>query len=276
LSQAGGVTGLPAAAVPVKVTAWRDEAAAGERLLPEETAIALTYDRATFAVMMATPADLRDFAFGFSLSEGIVGCIDDIVEFEAVILPAGIECRMSLAPARRAALQTRRRRIAGPAGCGLCGMDSLAEAIKAPAPVSSNLKLAAASIRALLQRMQAGQELNRQTRGVHAAACFHAGRGDMLIREDVGRHNAVDKMIGAASLRKWNGAECVAVMTSRVSIELIQKLAVFGCGILIAVSVPSARAVREAEAAGMTLVAVARDDGFEVFTHQDRIGGAAL
>jgi FdhD protein len=220
--------------------------------------------------MMATPQDLEDFATGFSLSEGIIESAADITELEIVPVQAGIECRMSLTPARREALETRRRKIAGPVGCGLCGIDSLEQAVRPPRPVNSPLRMQASAIAEGFARMAQLQVLNQQTRAVHAAA-FLTPDGAVLVREDVGRHNALDKLIGAAARAGVHGAAGAVLLTSRVSIELIQKTAIFGAPILAAISVPTARAVREAEAANITLIAIARDDGFEIFTHAERI-----
>jgi FdhD protein len=239
------------------------------RALPEEVAVALTYDRVSFAVMMASPVDLEDFAVGFSLSEGIVETVDEITTLEIMALEAGAECRMSLAPARREALEARRRRIAGPVGCGLCGIDSLEQAVRPARRVDSLSRMEAGAIAEGFKSMAGLQVLNQQTRGVHAAA-FLAPDGKFLLREDVGRHNALDKLIGAVARAGVEGGGAV-LMTSRISIELIQKTAMLGAPILAAISVPTARAVREAEAAGITLIAVARDDGFEIFTHPERI-----
>jgi len=253
------------------VTAWRGgAAAAASRALPEETAVAVTYDRVSFAVMMATPAALEDFAVGFSLSEGIIEDIGDITALEIVELEAGIECRLSLQPARRDALAARRRKIAGPVGCGLCGIDSLAEAVRAPRRVGDGGAMTAGELQAGFKRLGDAQALNRQTRAVHAAG-FLSGE-TLLVREDVGRHNALDKVLGAALRENLLAAGGAILLTSRVSIELIQKTAAFGVPILAAISVPTARAVRAAAAANITLIAVARDDGFEVFTHPERIG----
>jgi len=250
---------------------WRGGVvSAGARVLPEEVAVALTYDRVSFAVMMATPKDLEDFAVGFSLSEGIIGTVSEIVELEIIALEAGVECRMALAPARRAALEARRRKIAGPVGCGLCGIDSLEQALRPVKRVESSLRMPADAIAEGFTRMAGLQVLNQQTHAVHAAA-FLTPDGNVILREDVGRHNALDKLIGASARAGADGAGGAVLLTSRVSIELIQKTAMFGAPILAAISVPTARAVREAEAAGLTLIAVARNDGFEIFTHHERI-----
>jgi FdhD protein len=260
----------PAARVPV--ASWRGgSVTASTRAVPEETAIAITYDRVSFAVMMATPENLEDFAIGFSLSEGIVGNLADITELVFIPVEAGIECRMSLSPARREALDSRRRKIAGPVGCGLCGIDSLSQAIRPAEKVNANLQISAATLADAICRIARLQTLNHETRAVHAAAFFNPAADEILLREDVGRHNALDKLIGAASRFHQSAGQGVVLLTSRVSIELIQKTAIFGSPILAAISVPTARAIREADAAGITLIAIARDDGFEIFTHPERI-----
>ncbi len=250
---------------------------AGERAVPEETAVALSYDGATQAVMMATPADLRDFAIGFSLTEGIVEGPGEIKSLEVLPTSDGVELQMWLKTPRGEALAARRRFLAGPTGCGLCGVDSLAAAMRAPLKVGGALRVTPAAIAAAAGSLRDAQPLFRDTRAVHAAGLWRSGSGLILAREDVGRHNALDKLIGAAALARISAADGVLVLTSRVSVEMVQKAAVLGTPILVAVSAPTALAVRMAEAAEITLVGVARDDGFEVFTHPQRIeAGAAL
>jgi len=241
------------------------------RAVPEESAVALVYDGATQAVMMATPADLEDFAIGFSLTEGIVAHRHEIESLETVAMPEGVEMRMWLAGERGAALAARRRHFAGPTGCGLCGIDSLGEAMRAPRRVVSALRVPATSIAGALQALSGAQPLNRETRAVHAAGLWSADDGLILAREDVGRHNALDKLVGAAARAGREAGGCVLLLTSRVSVEMVQKAAVLGAPVMAAVSAPTALAVRTAEAAGITLVAVARADGFEIFTHPERI-----
>ena len=253
-------------------TAWRDGAqAAGRRTLAEETAVALTYNRVTHAVMMASPADLRDFAVGFSLSEGIVSAPADIEDFQIVTAEGGIELRMWIAPAHMTALETRRRRLAGATGCGMCGLESLEEALRPVPPVPAGRVFTADQVARAAASLPAAQRLNRATRAVHAAGFWTPEQGLVAAREDVGRHNALDKLCGALARSGTRAADGIVLLTSRISIELVQKAARMGAPILAAVSAPTALAVRAAETAGMTLVGVARDDGFEVFTGAQRL-----
>ncbi len=251
---------------------WRrDGLQHGARTLPEEMAVALVYDASTQAVMMATPTDLEDFAVGFSLTEGVIAHPTDIRAVEIVAAEQGVEARIWLVSRRGEALATRRRRLAGPTGCGLCGVDSLAEAARAPRPVGEGPRLSPIQVLSAMAALGPQQRLNAATRAVHAAAFWRLDEGLVALREDVGRHNALDKLAGALA-RSGEAADNGAVLlTSRVSVEMVQKAAAIGATILIAVSAPTALAVRVAEAAGVTLIAIAREDGFEVFTHPRRI-----
>ncbi len=251
---------------------WRGGAfAPRERLIPEETAVALTYGRATYAVMMATPADLEDFAVGFSLNEGLIDAPGEIEELEVVEVARGVELRMSLARPREDAVFERRRHLTGATGCGLCGMESLDQAMRPPPCVGSDLRVSADAIAGAMNAIGPLQPLNHQTRAVHGAAFWEPGSGVVALREDVGRHNALDKLAGALARAGVPGARGAVLLTSRVSVEMVQKTATIGAPLLVAVSAPTALAVRVAEAAGITLAAVARADGFELFTHPARI-----
>ena len=226
--------------------------------------------------MMATPQDLKDFAIGFSLSEGIVLSADDIESFEIVELDDGIELRMWLAQSRADRLSERRRHIAGPTGCGLCGLDSIAEAVRPAAVVGKGRSFAPRELMIAMASLSPLQPINIETRAVHAAAFWTPARGIVALREDVGRHNALDKLAGALAQTKTAASDGMVLLTSRVSVEMVQKTAAMGAPVMVAVSAPTALAVRMADTAGITLVAVARSDGFEIFTHPDRINPAAI
>ena len=241
------------------------------RAVPEEVPVALVYDGSTQAVMMATPADLEDFAVGFSFTEGQISSPADITELSIVEQSDGIEARMWLVPEAGQHLASRRRAIAGPTGCGLCGVESLAAAVPPPPVVPQGLVISRDDVHRALTALAPAQELNIRTRAVHAAAFFTPATGALVVREDVGRHNALDKLVGAV-LRSGATADAgFVVLTSRVSVEMVQKTAKLGAQVIVAVSAPTALALRTAEAAGITLIAIARADGFEIFTHPHRI-----
>jgi FdhD protein len=251
--------------------AWRNGSALfGERILAEEVPVAFSYDGVTHAVLMATPDDLEDFAFGFSYTEGIVTAAADIAELEVVGVSDGIVLRMWLTGDRSDAFAARRRRFVGPAGCGMCGLESLAEANRVIPTASCDLRVNRQDIAGAVAALPARQQLNMQTRAVHGAAFWKPDRS-LVLREDVGRHNALDKLAGALLLRGLSAAEGIIVLSSRISIELVQKAGMMGAAIIVGVSAPTALAVRTAEATGLTIIGIARDDGFEVFTHSERI-----
>jgi FdhD protein len=241
------------------------------RVVPRETPVALTYNRTTHAVMLASPADLEDFAFGFSLSEGIIEQASDILALEIVEVPDGIECRMDLATDRLEVLTRRQRRLAGPSGCGLCGLDSLAAAVRPVPAVSSGRSYAPAMIQEAMRAMPAAQMLNSATHAVHAAAFWTPEQRLLTLREDVGRHNALDKLSGALLRDGAQATEGLLLLSSRVSVEMVQKAATLGAPVIVAISAPTSLAIEVANRAGITLIGVARADGFEVFTHLDRI-----
>ncbi|RED38423.1 FdhD protein [Rhodopseudomonas thermotolerans] len=255
-----------------KTKVWRHgRMQPGTRAIPEETPIALSYNGSTQAVMMATPADLEDFAVGFSLSEGVIERPAQIESFEIVPHDDGVELRMWIGGDVAERLAQRRRAIAGPTGCGLCGVDSIAEAVRPVATVGTGRSFSPQQIIAAIEAMPPLQTLNVETRAVHAAAFFTPESGIVDLREDVGRHNALDKLAGALARGGIDATDGIVLLTSRVSVEMVQKTAAIGAPVLVAVSVPTALAVRMAEAAGITLAAIARSDGFELFSHPQRI-----
>ncbi|WP_373696685.1 formate dehydrogenase accessory sulfurtransferase FdhD [Microvirga yunnanensis] len=254
-----------------RMSVARDASFPGERVVPEETPVALTYNGSTHAVMMASPSDLEDFAIGFSLSEGIIHEPADLLSMEIVEHDLGCEIRMWLSDRRGSSYQMRRRALAGPVGCGLCGVESLAEATRPVKTVTGSLRLPPGAVSTAMSDLSDAQHLNREARAIHAAAYWRPGEGVIAIREDVGRHNALDKLAGALAGSSEPRSDGLVLLTSRVSLEMVQKTARMGAAILVAVSAPTALAVRVADSCGITLVAVARGDAFEVFTHPERI-----
>jgi FdhD protein len=266
-----GDAGHTPSATNAATKVWRNGAHGhGTRALPEEVPVALSYNGSTHAVMMATPADLEDFALGFSLSEDIIDSADSVETLDIVAVDGGLDAQIWLKPEAALRHARKRRAIIGPTGCGLCGVDSIKAALKPAAVVASTLSLLADDVATAMRDLQGLQPLNRETRAVHAAALWRRGK-PLLVREDVGRHNALDKVIGAAGKEKIDASNCQILLTSRVSVELVQKTARFGAPVIAAISVPTALALRTADEAGITIAAIVRDDGFEVFTHAQRI-----
>jgi FdhD protein len=252
--------------------------AASARMVPEETPVAFSYAGTTHAVMMASPADFEDFALGFSLTEGIVGSADEIETIEVEDLGAGIDIQIRLKDAANTRFEGRRRRLAGPVGCGLCGIESIEEAMRSVDDVRvSTLALSAGDIVQSVRLLAKQQPLHAETGAVHAAGFYVPAKGIVAAREDVGRHNALDKLAGALAMAGVDGGSGAVVVTSRVSVEMVQKTAAIGAPVIIAVSAPTALAIRTAEEAGMTLVALVRGEEFDIFTHPQRVtNGASL
>jgi len=240
------------------------------RRVAEERPIALTYNGSTYAVMMASPADLVDFGIGFTLSEGIVDDCDDILSIDTVELELGCELRIWLGGSHANLLAKRRRAMVGPVGCGLCGIESLEQACPRPARVVSPAGFHPFDILKAMASLRPLQQHNQATGAMHAAA-FWGGDDIRLVREDVGRHNALDKLAGAIARAGLETSRGAVLITSRVSVELVQKTARMGVPLLVAVSAPTSLAIETAERAGVTLVAVARDDGYEIFSHASRL-----
>lgn len=260
---------------PVRVVQrrqWRDDAAgAGVRAIAVEMPVAITVNGTTFAVMLASPKDIEDFAIGFAISEGIVTRSGDITSIEIVAQTDGIEARLWIADGLAHAANERRRLLAGSTACGLCGIESLAAANRPPVMCAATGPLSTPpEILQAIAALSAAQPISAATRAVHAAGLWRRGQ-PVLVREDVGRHNALDKLIGAARRAGVPTHDAMLLLTSRVSIEMVQKASVLGAPIIVAVSAPTSLAIDTATAARLTLVAVARGDGFEVFSHAERI-----
>ncbi len=230
----------------------------------EETPVALLYNGTSFAVMMATPLDLADFALGFTLTEGIVATPSEFRLVDVVHGEHGIALHAAIPQARCDALEGRGRNLSGRSGCGLCGAESLQAAIRPLPRLASQARFSAAAIRAGLQALAAQQPLNAASGGVHAAGFVHAG--GVLVREDVGRHNALDKVVGARARSDINPGDGFLAITSRASYEIVHKAASVGIGLVVAISAPTALAIRLADAAGVTLVAFARGEVMNVYT----------
>ena len=259
----GTIMPFPSVAMPrVRSDRTRDL-----RVVAEECPVALVYDGTSIAVLMATPAELADLALGFSLTEGIIGEAGEIQDIDIVPGPEGIELRIWLRPNSGRALKERHRRLVGPTGCGLCGIESLHAANRACSSVARAIRLLPEQIVLAVETLVASQLLNHETRATHAAGFFVPGSETMVVREDVGRHNALDKLAGALASRNIAGRSGAVVLTSRVSVEMVQKTAAIGAGIMVAVSAPTALAIRTAQASGITLVGIARGRDFEIFSH---------
>ena len=248
-----------------------------ERLVREEVPIAFSFGGSSYAVMMATPSDLEDFAVGFCLNEGIIRSMGQIEGIEFVEDKLGIDVQITLEGELTSALLARRRSMAGPVGCGLCGIESIEQAVRAVPKIGPSLfSLTHGQIADATASLNSSQPLHQSTRAVHGAGFFVPGRGLLAVREDVGRHNALDKLGGAVVRSGTAPDKGAIVVTSRISVEMVQKAAMLGAPILIAISAPTALAVRTADEAGLTLVALARSEDFEIFTHAHRVSTAKI
>ncbi|ADE86758.1 formate dehydrogenase accessory protein FdhD [Rhodobacter capsulatus SB 1003] len=238
---------LPAGAVTVPLPGG------ARAVLAEEVPVALVFDGVTQAVMMASPVDLEDFLLGFALTEGMIADRAELLRHEVVRQPQGIELRGWLAAPAGQRFAARRRAMAGPVGCGLCGLDSLAAVLR-PLPRAPRGGAPPPLADGALAALRAGQSLQDAVRSVHAAG-FWDGAQMRALREDVGRHNALDKLAGALAGQGIDAAAGALVLTSRLSVDLVQKAAMIGARVLIAPSAPTALAVAEAQAAGLALIA---------------------
>ncbi|HEX7089949.1 MAG TPA: formate dehydrogenase accessory sulfurtransferase FdhD [Longimicrobiales bacterium] len=244
----------------------------GEAPVAEEVPVALVYNMRPYAVMMATPADLEDFAVGFSITEAIVAAAADIDRLAVSRHAQGIEVQVAIPDAAAARLEERGRALIGRAGCGLCGVETIQEAMREPDPLPPGPPISADALWRAERELVPRQVWNAQTGSLHAAGWFDPDGAPGVVREDVGRHNALDKVIGALARGGRDPAAGFVVVTSRASYELVQKAATAGVRLLAAVSRPTGLAIRLAEASGLTLVALLRAGTANVYTHPERLG----
>ena len=257
----------------IPATRWdRGVASQQTEQVVEETPVAIVYNGIPHVVMMATPADLEDFALGFSLTEELIRSPEDLEQLEVVRYSRGVEIQAIVAERCAAAIAERTRRLTGRTGCGICGADGVDAVLKTIHTVPPGGRVSVAALERALEALSTRQPLNAASGAVHAAAWARADGTVELVREDVGRHNALDKLVGAALAARLDAATGFVVVTSRASFEMVQKAAVLGVPLLAAISGPTGLAVRVARESGLTLVGFARGDRFTAYTHPERLG----
>lgn len=247
---------LTGAAVPV-----------AQRAIPVERPVAIRYGGLPHAVMMASPDDLADFAYGFSLTEGVIDTAEEIRAVTITPSADGIDLAIELSGARLSRHLQRRRTLSGRTGCGVCGVETLGDLPQAsPLPAGFAPVPAPSALRAGLAALETAQVLNHATRAVHAAGWCDAQGHLRVMREDVGRHNALDKLIGALLRQQIDPTGGFAIITSRCSFEMVEKAVRCRLPVLVAISAPTSLAVERAHRLGLTLLAVARPDAALLFT----------
>lgn len=245
------------------------------RVVPEETAVGVSYDSEPYAVLMATPGDVADLALGFTVSERIAKA-SEVLDIRVSEHDEGLVADVLLTRDGAASARERRRRnMEGRSSCGLCGVQSPEDALRALPTLPDGLTVTRDAVQSALDAMEPLQALGAETRATHAAAWATRDGRILLVREDVGRHNALDKLIGAALKAKLDPAEAFVIVTSRCSYEMVEKTVLAGVSLLVAISAPTALAVRKAEGANLSLIALARHDGHAVFTGHHRIADTA-
>jgi FdhD protein len=270
---------MPAGVAAAAVARWRDgQATHDDDLLACEVPVALVFNGISHAVMLASPDDLEDFALGFALSEGLLQAPAEFYGAETHTVPEGIELHIDVAAACEMRLRERRRTLAGRTGCGLCGTDSLQQLRRTAPPVPA-VHVAPSAIARAQRQLRRHQALQQLTGATHAAAWCGADGTLHCVREDVGRHNALDKLVGALQFAgqapRWNGdtpADGFVCITSRASYEMVQKAAMLGSGVLAAVSAPTALAVATARDANLALAGFVRGDDLVAYTFAERFG----
>jgi FdhD protein len=256
----------------LQATRWRDgRASDSAETIAEETPVAIVYNGIPHVVMMATPQDLEDFALGFSITEELIGSPADLEHVEVVRYSQGIEIQAQVSKACEEVIAGRTRRLTGRTGCGICGADSVSMVLKQLHPVQGDVTIRAGTIRSALDALVGHQTLNAEAGAVHAAGWAGLDGAIQVVREDVGRHNALDKLIGALLKAGVDPMTGFVVVTSRASFEMVQKTTVLGAPLMAAISGPTGLAVRVAQQAGLTLVGFARGGGHTVYTHPERL-----
>ena len=241
-----------------------------EDCVAEEVPVALVYNGVSHAVMLASPRDLEDFALGFSLAEGILTSPKELYGIEVVKQATGIELHMEVAAECFHQLKERRRSMTGRTGCGLCGAESLAQALRLPTAIhGAQERFESAAVLNALKTASGQQVLQAKTGATHASFWVRPNGEIAMVREDVGRHNALDKLLGARA--KQDAESGFVLTTSRASYEMVQKVAVAGVSMLVAISAPTGLAIRVAEQCGVTLIGFARSEQFVVYTHPERL-----
>lgn len=254
------------------VDRWRDgQHEQRQDYIAEEVPVSLVYNGMPHVVMLATPTNLEEFALGFSITEGIIKNPQELLSARVYNRSNGIEVQLKIPESRFQCLEDKGRNLTGRTGCGLCGASTLKQAIRQPNPVIGNLSLSAAELRSALTDIKQFQKLNQLTGAVHAAAWAVPGKGILDVREDVGRHNALDKLIGSLLRSGKDLSAGFVVVTSRASYEMVQKTAWVGITLLAAISAPTGLAIRLADEAGLTLIGFARDDQHVIYTHPQRL-----
>ncbi|MGA2042505.1 MAG: formate dehydrogenase accessory sulfurtransferase FdhD [Roseiarcus sp.] len=268
----------PSAAIAAREYSYERGAvgAPSSRQVAVETAVNILFGGVPFAVMMTTPGDLEDFATGFSLTEGIVERVGDIRGIEIARAERGLTLNVALAGERMSAHLARGRAMSGRTGCGLCGIQDLAELPAPRAKLARSEPISPAAVHAALAALDRSQPLNEATRAVHAAAWCDREGAVVALREDVGRHNALDKLIGALARRGVDPVGGFIVITSRCSFEMVAKALAFGASTLVALSAPTSLAIERAQASGLVLIAVARADHAMIFNDPGALAGGGL
>ncbi len=257
---------------PVQVQRWKaGHLTTADDIVAVETPVSLEYNGISHAVMLASPSDLADFALGFSLTEGILHDASELYECEVVEQEQGMLVQMQIAAERFMQLKNKRRNLTGRTGCGLCGAESLDHAIRHPSPVNHQHTTHASLLFAGMHAMQQLQPLQQRSGATHAAAWMRADGLISCVREDVGRHNALDKLIGALIQTKTDFTQGALLITSRASYEMVQKAASMNIGLIAALSAPTSLAIQLAEQANVTLAGFVKQDSHVIYAHPERL-----